>query len=169
MIDKPTDSKKEHKKETKKPEVVLSKPAFYYAVGRRKVATAQVKLFVTTNEPQLTLNDKTYEKGTILVNDRKIEEYFPGEVHKKKYLEPLRTTNTISRFVIIIKVTGGGLEGQLVAVIHALARALTKVDEFKFRPILKKRGFLTRDPRAKQRRKAGFSGKARKKKQSPKR
>ena len=94
---------------------------------------------------------------------------FPGEVFKKMYQEPFRTTNTMSRFAVSIKVKGGGLSGQLGAVIHGISRALEKVDKEKFRPILKKRGFMMRDPRAKQRRKAGFAGKARARKQSPKR
>ena len=115
------------------------------------------------------MGNQTYKKGQIIVNDRPIENYFPGEASKKNYFEPLRTTNTIGRFAITIKVSGGGLNGQLAAVIHGLSRALIQVDPEKFRSILKKKGFLTRDPRAKQRRKAGFAGKARKKKQSPKR
>ncbi len=168
-MDKPVDAKKEVKKEIKKPEVDINKPTYYYAVGRRKVAVARVRLYVVANEKKIMVGDKTYEKGQIIVNDRPIEKYFPGEASKKLYLEPLRTTNTINRFVITIRVEGGGLYGQLEAVILGLSRTLLKVDNEKFRPILKKRGFLTRDPRAKQRRKAGFAGKARKKKQSPKR
>ena len=85
------------------------------------------------------------------------------------YLEPFRTTNTMGRFATSIKVVGGGLSGQLGAVIHGISRALEKVDKEKFRPILKKRGFMKRDPRAKERRKAGRAGKARARKQSPKR
>jgi small subunit ribosomal protein S9 len=103
------------------------------------------------------------------VNGRPVENYFPGEVLKKMYQEPFRTTNTLSRFAVTIKTTGGGLYGQLGAVIHGISRALEKVDKEKFRPILKKRGFMKRDPRAKQRRKAGFAGKARARRNSPKR
>jgi len=84
-------------------------------------------------------------------------------------MEPFRTTNTMNRFAISIKTKGGGLSGQLGAVVLGLSRALEKVDKERYRPILKKRGFLTRDPRAKQRRKAGYAGKARARKQSPKR
>jgi len=85
------------------------------------------------------------------------------------YLEPFRTTNTLGRFVVSVRAEGGGLAGQLGATIHGISRALEKVDKEKFRPILKKRGFMKRDPRAKQRRKAGFAGKSRARKQSPKR
>ncbi|MEK7119097.1 MAG: 30S ribosomal protein S9, partial [Patescibacteria group bacterium] len=88
---------------------------------------------------------------------------------KKMYLEPFRTTNTVGRFAVSVQAAGGGLSGQLGAVIHGISRALEKVDKEKFRPILKKRGFMTRDPRAKQRRKAGYAGKSRARKQSPKR
>lgn len=134
--------------------------SYYEAVGRRKVATARARLYVT--HPSI-------EKGDIVVNSRPVTNYFPGEVYKKMYLEPFRTTNTIGRFSVSITVNGGGIPGQLGAVIHALARALQKVDMEKFRPILKKKGFMTRDPRAKQRRKAGYAHKARARKQSPKR
>ena len=143
-------------------------PTYYHAVGRRKEATARVRLYVVPGK-SLVLGDKTYTKGQIIVNDRSIETYFPGVVTKVKFLESFRTTNTLERFVTTVVVVGGGLAGQLEAVVHGVARALEQVDREKYRPILKKRGFLTRDPRAKQRRKAGFAGKARKKKQSPKR
>lgn len=105
----------------------------------------------------------------MFVNGRPVEKYFPGEIMKKMYQEPFRTTNTLGRFIVTLKTAGGGLSGQLAATIHAVSRALEKVDKEKFRPILKKRGFMMRDPRAKQRRKAGYAGKARARKQSPKR
>ncbi len=164
------------KPKTEKPEkteaavkAAVVTPAYYYAIGRRKEATARVRLYVLVNEQSVVVGGKTYEKGQIVVNDKVVEEYFPGEVAKHTYLEPFRTTNTLNRFVTTVKVEGGGLLGQLTAVIHGVSRALIKVDDTKNRPILKKRGFLTRDPRAKQRRKAGYAHKARKKKQSPKR
>lgn len=147
---------------------VTEKATYYEALGRRREASARVRLYVVTGET-LKLGDKELAKGVMIVNNRDAEKYFPGEVYKKMYLEPFRTTNTVGRFVTTILVTGGGLNGQLGAVIHAISRALLKVDLEKFRPILKKRGFLKRDPRAKQRRKAGFAGKSRARKQSPKR
>lgn len=143
-------------------------PSYYEAVGRRRTATARVRLYVVKEE-NVKVGDTQIGKGTIIVNGRPAEQYFPGEVYKKMVQEPFRTTNTMSRFATSIKVAGGGLSGQLGAVIHGISRALEKVDKEKFRPILKKRGFMTRDPRAKQRRKAGFAGKARARKQSPKR
>lgn len=144
------------------------KVTYYEAVGRRKTASARARLYVLTGDA-ITINSVEVKKGDMIVNGKPVEKFFPGEVYKKMYQEPFRTTNTMSRFAVSVTTTGGGLTGQLGATIHALSRALTKVDEEKFRPILKKRGFLMRDPRAKQRRKAGFAGKARARKQSPKR
>ena len=144
------------------------KVSYYEALGRRKVSTARVRLYVVTDSP-VTVGGSALEKGAFIVNGRPAEKYFPGEVFKKMYLEPFRTTNTLSRFAVSVKTEGGGLAGQLGAVIHGISRALEKVDKEKFRPILKKRGFMKRDPRAKQRRKAGFAGKSRARKQSPKR
>lgn len=142
--------------------------AFYEAVGRRKTSSARVRLYVVNNQ-SVVVAGTNIEKGALFVNGRAAENYFPGEVMKKLYQEPFRTTNTMNRFAVSIKVAGGGLNSQLGAVIHGIARALEKVDKEKFRPILKKRGFLTRDQRAKERRKAGFAQKARARKQSPKR
>ncbi|MBI5619536.1 30S ribosomal protein S9 [Candidatus Gottesmanbacteria bacterium] len=144
------------------------KVSYYEAVGRRKESTARVRLYVV-GDASVAVAGQSLEKGAMVVNGRKVEQYFPGEVAQKMYLEPFRTTNTLNRFAVSVKAVGGGLSGQLGAVIHGISRALEKVDREKFRPILKKRGFMTRDPRAKQRRKAGYAGKARARKQSPKR
>lgn len=142
--------------------------AYYEAVGRRKESTARVRLYVINDQP-ISVGKATLSKGSVIVNGKDADDYFMGELNKKLYSEPLRTTNTLNRFGVSIQVTGGGTSGQLGAVIHGMSRALVKVDNERFRPILKKRGFLTRDPRAKERRKAGFAGKARARKQSPKR
>ena len=142
--------------------------SYYEAVGRRKESTARVRLYVVA-DATVTVAGQPLERGAMVINGRKVEQYFPGEVAQKMYLEPFRTTNTLNRFAVSVKAAGGGLSGQLGAVIHGISRALEKVDKEKFRPILKKRGFMTRDPRAKQRRKAGYAGKARARKQSPKR
>ena len=160
-----TTDKQEQANETQKE---TSSVSYYEAVGRRKESSARVRLYVV-KETSVTVNGQTIEKGAMVVNSRPVEQYFPGEVYKKMYQEPFRTTNTVSRFAVSVKASGGGLAGQLGAVIHGISRALEKVDKEKFRPILKKRGFMKRDPRAKQRRKAGFAGKARARKQSPKR
>lgn len=145
-----------------------TKTTYYEAVGRRKNATARVRLHVTKDE-SMTMNGVTLAKGDVLVNGRPAEQYFAGEIMKKMYLEPFRTTNTIGRFVVSVVITGGGLSGQLNAMVHGISRALEKTDKEKFRPILKKRGFLKRDPRTRERRKPGRAGKARAQKQSPKR
>lgn len=135
----------------------ITKPtSFYQAVGRRKESVARVRL-------------QLGGKGEIIVNGRPVEQYFSGEVSKNAYLAPFRITSTLDRFNVTVKVLGGGLAGQLGAVIHGIARVLEKVDKEKYRPLLKKQGFLTRDARIKERRKAGFAHKARAKKQSPKR
>lgn len=145
------------------------KLTYYEGVGRRREATARVRLYVVPGEEPLKIRGMEVKKGDITVNGKSAEIYFPGEIMKKAYVEPLRTTNTLGRFAITITTHGGGLNGQLGSVVLGISRALLHVDNEKFRPILKKRDFLTRDPRAKQRRKAGFAGKARKRKQSPKR
>jgi small subunit ribosomal protein S9 len=142
------------KKATKKRKP--SKTSYIYSVGRRRCAIARVRLY-------------THKKGGIIVNDKPIDKYFFGEIAKKFYFEPLRICNVIDKHLITIKVVGSGKSGQLGAVIHGISRALEKLDREKFRPILKKRGFLTRDPRKKERRKVGTGGKARRKKQSPRR
>lgn len=146
------------KKKTEKPEKQKKegKISFYQAVGRRKEATARVRLYVGG-------------KGEIIINDIPVQEYFPGEIAKITYLQPFQLTDTLDRFKVKVKVSGSGKGGQMGAMIHGIARALEKVDREKYRPILKKAGLLTRDPRAKERRKAGLAGKARAKKQSPKR
>ncbi len=152
---------KPEKQETKKAAVdkessPKSSNVFYQAVGRRKESTARVKLYVGGD-------------GEIIVNGRSVEQYFPGEFAELLYLKPLKLTDNLKRFKITTKVTGGGLSGQLGAVVHGISRALMKIDRDKYHPLLKKAGLLTRDPRAKERRKAGFAHKARARKQSPKR
>ena len=163
MADKPI-KEKEVKKEVAKVDNV----SYYEAVGRRKTASARARLYVLTGDA-MTIKSVEVKKGDMIVNGKPVEKFFPGEIYKKMYQEPFRTTNTMGRFAVSVTTEGGGLTGQLAATIHAISRALIKVDNEKFRPILKKRGFLMRDPRAKQRRKAGFAGKARARKQSPKR
>jgi len=152
MVEKKKEKKTVKSTKKKKP----SKASYIYAVGRRRQARARVRIY-------------TNKKGKIIVNDKPIEKYFPGKIAEKSYLEPLRICNFIDKYLITIKVVGSGKKGQLGAVVHGLSRALEKIDKEKFRPILKKRGFLSRDPRKKERRKAGTGGKARRKKQSPRR
>jgi len=115
---------------------------YYEAVGRRKTATARVRLFPGG-------------EGTILVNERPLEEYFVREVDIVHLREPLVVTATENRFDISVHVKGGGVRGQAGAVRLGIARALLKVNP-DLRPILRKGGFLTRDARAKERKKPGL-------------
>jgi small subunit ribosomal protein S9 len=125
------------------------------AVGRRKESVARVRLF--KGNAQMTVNGKP------------IAEYFKGPVAQKKYSSPFQLTNTLGQFTGTIKVLGGGVNGQLDAVVHGIARALTNLEDQGHRAVLKKAGLLTRDPRAKERRKYGLAHAARAKKSSPKR
>ncbi|MFV1916957.1 MAG: 30S ribosomal protein S9 [Patescibacteria group bacterium] len=126
-----------------------------YAVGRRRSASARVRLFKG--------------RGEDLVNDKPISEYFPGEIYEVTYTEPFKVADVERKYYMTARVVGGGKSGQLDAVVHGIARALNKADREKFRVPLKKAGLLTRDSRIRERRKVGTGGKARRKKQSPKR
>lgn len=123
-------------------------------VGRRKEAVARVRISVG--------------QGQITVNGKPISEYFQGPILQKIYQRPLELTKVTGKYTISAKVLGGGQVSQLGAVIHGMARAISKIDPG-LRTILKKEGLLTRDARVKERRKYGNAGKARAKKQSPKR
>jgi small subunit ribosomal protein S9 len=131
------------------------KKDYIFAVGRRKTAVARVKLI--------------HGKGETMVNGKKISEYFPGDVAKNFYLKPFEVTGTLNKYYAIIKVEGSGQRSQLAAVFHGLARALNKDNKETFHSSLKKEKLLTRDGRQRERRKIGQMGRARKKKQSPKR
>jgi len=111
------------------------------ATGRRKTSVAKVWLFPGS--------------GKITVNERPLEEYFGLETLRVDVKRPLVETNTLGKFDVIASVKGGGFTGQAGAVRHGIARALLKIDA-DFRPILKKHGFLTRDPRMKERKKYGL-------------
>lgn len=141
---------------------------FTYAVGRRKSAVARVRLYKTV-KAGLLWGDAKIEKGKVLVNEKPIEKYFSGEVMTAFHKEPFVATNTLDKYAVTIRVMGGGFKGQLDAAILGIARALSEIDVEKFRPILKKKGMLTRDARVRQRRTVGTGGKARRQKQSPKR
>ncbi|MEA3490058.1 MAG: 30S ribosomal protein S9 [Candidatus Omnitrophota bacterium] len=112
----------------------------YIAVGRRKESVARVRL-----RPG---------KGKIKVNKRDFENYFPRETHRIVVSQPMGVTGTSGKFDIFVTVSGGGASGQAGALKHGIARALIKSDE-NLRITLKKAGFLTRDPRTKERKKYG--------------
>ena len=126
---------------------------YYYGTGRRKNAIARVRL--------------TEGSGKITINGKDIEEFFGMETLKVIVRQPLTVTNTSSKYDVIAKVTGGGYTGQAGAIRHGIARALNEAN-IEFRPALKQNGFLTRDPRMKERKKYGLK-KARKAPQFSKR
>ncbi len=116
---------------------------YFYGTGRRKKSVARVRIVPGT--------------GVITVNKKDIDEYFGLETLKLIINQPFETTGTVGKFDIIANVNGGGLSGQAGAIRHGLARALVQADET-FKPALKAAGFLTRDPRMKERKKYGLKG-----------
>jgi small subunit ribosomal protein S9 len=152
--------------EIKKEDKRSPKKDIIFVVGKRKNAVARLRLYQSFSN-LLVLGEKV-KKGDIFINDKRIDNYFRSEIAKVKYLEPLKSTNSLDKYVLTFKLSGGGQNGQLDAVIHAMSRALSELD-IKNRQILKKKGFLTRDARVRERRKVGMGGKARRKRQSPKR
>jgi small subunit ribosomal protein S9 len=139
---------------------------YFEAVGRRKSSVARVRLYVGE---AVSVGNLKIKKGEIILNNQPIGKYFTGPGDNVKYLAPLDATGNLDRFAISARVSGGGKSGQLDALVHGISRAIEKVDRDAFRPTLKKEGFLTRDPRIRERRKVGTGGRARRKKQSPKR
>lgn len=126
---------------------------YAYGTGRRKCSVARVRLIPG--------------KGNIVINNRPLEEYFGRKVLQILVKQPLVVTDTLGRYDVIANVFGGGISGQAGAVRHGIARALLKVDG-DYRVPLKRAGFLTRDPRMKERKKYGLK-KARKAPQFSKR
>ncbi|MDY3845938.1 MAG: 30S ribosomal protein S9 [Eubacteriales bacterium] len=114
---------------------------YFYGTGRRKKSIARVRLYPGT--------------GNITVNGKTVDEYFGLETLKLIINQPFGVTETVGKFDIIANVAGGGLSGQAGAIRHGLSRALVKADET-YKPVLKKAGFLTRDPRMKERKKYGL-------------
>ena len=119
-----------------------SKP-YFYGTGRRKSSVARVRVYNGT--------------GKITINDRDIDDYFGLETLKLIVRQPLAATKTNGKFDIVCRVGGGGVTGQAGAIRHGLSRALHQYDA-ELRPILKKAGVLTRDPRMKERKKYGLKG-----------
>ena len=126
---------------------------FYYGTGRRKSSIARVRIVEGS--------------GKITINGKDIDEFFGLETLKVIVRQPLTVTNTAAKYDVIANVKGGGITGQAGAVRHGLARALNEANA-EFRPALKTNGFLTRDPRMKERKKYGLK-KARKAPQFSKR
>ncbi len=115
---------------------------YFYGTGRRKTAVARVRLLPGT--------------GTITVNNKTLADYFGGrQLHEIVITSPLRQVSRIGQYNVSVRVVGGGTTGQAGAIRHGIARALIQADET-LRPALKKAGFLTRDPRMKERKKPGL-------------
>ena len=125
----------------------------FQGTGRRKESIARVRLMAG--------------KGEVTVNGKKLDEYFGSEILKVIVNQPFAVTNTVGKYDVIVKVTGGGYTGQAGAIRHGISRALLEANT-EFRPALKANGFLTRDPRMKERKKYGLK-KARKAPQFSKR
>ena len=130
------------------------KITYTYAIGRDREASARIRIHKG--------------KGENMVNDKPADSYFSGQVNKVLFARPFMLTKTEGKYYVTAKVGGGGKKSQLDAVILGISRALTKA-KAEFRAPLKQAGLLTRDGRVKERRKVGMGGKARRKKQSPKR
>lgn len=121
--------------------VSLNEKAYFYSVGRRKTAVAQVKLMPGN--------------GAVIVNNKPFEEFFGLERWRSTILEPLKVTENLNKFNAIVKVEGGGPSAQAGAIRHGISRALVLVDE-SMKPLLRSHGFLTRDARVKERKKYGL-------------
>ena len=120
---------------------MYDKTPFFYGTGRRKSSVARVRLYQGT--------------GKITINDRDIDEYFGLDTLKLIVRQPLELTETGEKFDVVCRVAGGGVTGQAGAIRHGISRALLQADA-EYRPVLKKAGFLTRDPRMKERKKYGL-------------
>lgn len=142
---------------------------YYEAVGRRKEAVAQVRLYVPGKEKKVNVGKMEVGVGECVVNGKPVQTLFASAHEMEQYLFPLKLVGSENRFAISIKVRGGGKVGQLAAIIHGIASALVKVDDSTYKQLLKKQGLLKRDARTRQRRMVGMGGKSRRKKQSPKR
>ena len=122
-------------------EQVIEGEHYYYGTGRRKRAVARVRLYPGT--------------GTIVINGRPFEEVFNRPAYQVIVRQPLLLTETLDKFNVQVKINGGGTTGWAEAIAHGIARALVAADE-QYKPTLRKAGLLTRDPRAKERKKYGL-------------
>ena len=119
----------------------MEKQTYFWGTGRRKTSVAQVKLF--------------QGNGAIVINGTPYEERFPRIEHRRTILQPLLVTDSVGKYNVVIKVAGGGISGQSGAISHGIARALLRADE-NLKLTLRQNGLLTRDPRVKERKKAGL-------------
>jgi len=122
----------------------VAETSYYYGTGRRKTATARVRLIPEGS-------------GIAIVNRRPMDDYFERQVLKTVIMQPFKLTNTQGKFDLYVNVRGGGKSGQAGAIRHGIARALLQADP-ELKPTLKKSGLLTRDARMKERKKYGQKG-----------
>ena len=122
----------------------MAETSYHYGTGRRKTATARVRLIPEGS-------------GIAIVNRRPMDDYFERQVLKTVIMQPLKLTNTQGKFDLYVNVRGGGKSGQAGAIRHGIARALLQADP-ELKPTLKKSGLLTRDARMKERKKYGQKG-----------
>ena len=119
----------------------MDKKSYFYGTGRRKTAVARVRLMVGN--------------GAIIIGGMPYEERFPSLEHQRVILRPFIATESSGKYNVVAKVEGGGVTGQSGAIAHGISRALVNADE-RFKPILRQNGLLTRDARAKERKKPGL-------------
>ncbi len=119
----------------------MDKQSYFHGTGRRKTATAQVKLMAGN--------------GAIIIDGSPLEKRFPSLEHQRLINQPFIATETVGKYNAVIKVLGGGVTGQSAAISHGISRALVRADE-RFKPVLRQSGLLTRDARAKERKKPGL-------------
>ncbi|MDD5337915.1 MAG: 30S ribosomal protein S9 [Dehalococcoidales bacterium] len=119
----------------------MDKQSYFHGTGRRKTAVAQVKLMSGN--------------GTIIIDGKPLEERFPTLEHQRVINQPFVTTESSGKYNAVIKVLGGGTTGQSAAIAHGISRALVRADE-RYKPVLRQNGLLTRDARAKERKKPGL-------------
>ncbi len=140
---------------------------YIQTVGRRKEAVARVRLYPSVRKVQI--GELELAKGEFSVNSMPGKDYFRFKAYYPKLNKFLKELGIEGKFIFTVKVAGGGISSQMDAMIHGVARALDKQDTDAFHELLHKGGYLTRDARTRERRKVGMGGKARRKRQSPKR
>jgi small subunit ribosomal protein S9 len=119
----------------------MDKQSYFHGTGRRKTATAQVKLMSGN--------------GAVIIDGKPLEERFPSLEHQRMINQPFLVTESLGKYNAVIRVLGGGVTGQSAAIAHGISRALVNADE-RFKPVLRQNGLLTRDARAKERKKPGL-------------
>lgn len=140
--------------------------AYALGIGRRREAVARVRIY---NTASATVFGEERKRGDIIINKKLITEYFNFVTSAPKYKKILEDTGVDGKYIISARIVGGGLNGQLEAFVHGVARALDIMDTDKHHKTLSDGGYLTRDARTRQRRMVGNAGKSRRKKSSPKR